>query len=83
MFIFVTLVTHVKSRPLLWHMGGEYRPATCPNYPLVGSKELRLLTTAQDVIHQLVPPHDHVIMCLKTLKTVWLSSTDTHTHTHT
>lgn len=54
MFIFVTLGTYVKLKPLLWHMGGEYCPTACPNYPLDGSKELRLLTTAQDVIHLLV-----------------------------
>lgn len=51
MFIFVILGTYVILKPLLWHMGGEYRPIACPNYPLDGIKDLRLLTTAQDVIH--------------------------------
>lgn len=54
MFIFVILGTYVKLKPLLWHMGGEYRPIACPNYPLDGIKDLRLLTTTQAVIHLLV-----------------------------
>lgn len=45
-------------------MDGEYCLIACPNYPLDGSKELRLLTAAQDVIHLLVrgqwPPRENL-----------------------
>jgi len=51
------LGTHVKLKPLLWHMGGEYYLIASPKYPPDSSRELRFLTTAHDVIRALAKAH--------------------------